>query len=469
MFDEPLVADATVSSIAGRRPAFVCTTTKPYVGMREPPAMTSDPAQTARGFVTRFAATDADCAREAADLLTEEGRGAVLDAFPDELHFGEVDPEDALEGFWYGLYGQYGPFEDIGDVAIKEGTATVELLFADGTQRLELGVSDGGISDFALPSEYLPPAYANPEAFTERAVTVESGDVALVGVLTVPESDGPFPGVVLVHGSGIHDPDGTAGAAKILKDFAWGLATRGIAVLRYENRLHNHDLDPEAFTLDTVFVDDAVAALDELAAADEVDADALFVAGHSMGGWVAPRIADYHGYITGVVCLDTPPDVQVDPDDLQHLRYAMEPDGNLDEEQEAQLEAIRDEQKRISAGDYEPDEQLRGRPGRWHDSMKDCDPAGRAPAIDAPVFVVKIGRADPDVQPEMVEMHQQMLDGWRSVDLSEGSRIKFYDDLDHFFQTGYEPSRTTKLAFANNVAEHAIADLAEWILETGHP
>lgn len=425
--------------------------------------MSSNPAETAREFVNRFATTDADSAREAADLLTEDGREAVLDAFPDDLHFGEVGPEDALAGFWYGLYGQYGPFEGVQDVVVDDGRATVELLFADGTQRLELGVSDGGISDFALPSEYTPPRYADPESFTERDVAVDAEDIFLDGILTVPEGDGPFPGVLLVHGSGIHDPDGGAGAAKILKDFAWGLATRGIAVLRYENRLHNHDVDPDAFTLDTVFVDDAVAALDELAAADEVDEDALFVAGHSMGGWVAPRIADYHGRVAGVVCLDTPPDVQVDPADLQHFRYAMEPDGDLDGEQEAQLEAIRDEQKRISAGDYEPDEHLRGRPGRWHDRMKDCDPAGRAATIDAPVFVAKIGRADPDVQPEMVEMHQEMLEGWRSVDLSEGSHVEFYDDLDHFFQTGYEPSSSTKLAFADNVAEHAVADVAEWI------
>lgn len=422
--------------------------------------------ETAREFAERFLG---ESFGETADLLTEDGREAVLEAFPASFQFGEMDAESALEEFWYGLYGQYGEVEGIGDVEAVDNVdatddrVTVELQFADGSHRLELGVEDGAVTDFALPSQYEPPSYADPGSFTERDVTVDAGDVDLHGVLAVPDDDGPFPGVVLVHGAGIHDPDGTAAQSRILKDFACGLASQGIAVLRYEKRLRDHDVDPEDYTLDNVVVDDAVAAVDELAGASAVDADSVFVAGHSQGGMAAPRIADYHGNVAGVVSLDGPHDVEIDPEDLRFLRYAFEPDGDLSEDQEEQLEAQREVMERIAAGDYEPDEVLRDKPGRWHDSVKDCDPADRAEAIDAPVFVAKAGRADPEVQPEIVEMHQDMLEAWRDVDLGDGGRVEFYEDVGHYFQEGHEPSTMTHLYFADNVAEYVVDDVAEWV------
>jgi len=426
--------------------------------------MVSDDTDVARQFAEQFAAADdAGAAADAASRLSDEGRDAVVESFPEGFPGEELDAEDVLEEFWYGLYGQYGECEGVGDVDASDDGVTVEIQFEDGSQVLEIGVEDGEIADFALPSEYEPPAYADPDAFAERDVTVDAGDVDLDGVLAVPESDGPFPGVVLVHGAGIHDPDGTAGGSKILKDFAWGLASRGIATLRYEKRLREYEVDPDEYTLDTVVVDDAVAAVDELADADSVDADSVFVAGHSQGGMSAPRIADYHGGVAGVVSLDGPTDAVPDPDDVRFMRYAIDPYGDLDEEQEQMLDAQRELMETIASGDYEPDEEIRGKPGRWHDSLKDCDPAGRAEAIDAPVFVAKAGRADPEIQPEIVEMHEDMLDAWRDVDLGEDGRVEFYDGVGHYFQEGHEPSTMTHLHFADNAAEYVVGDVAEWM------
>jgi len=423
----------------------------------------ADAEATAREFADRFAAGDASAAAEAADLLSDDGREAVVAAFPEDAQFGELDAEDALEEFWYGLYGQYGEAEGVGDVTATGDGVTVELRFADGMQPLELGVEDGLVTDFALPSEYSPPAYADPDSFTERDVTVDAGDASLDGVLAVPDGDGPFPGVLLVHGAGAHDPDGTAGESKILKDFAWGLATEGVAVLRYEKRLRDHEVAPEAYTLDNVVVDDALDALGVLADADDVDSDALVVAGHSQGGMAAPRIADRHGSVAGVVSLDGPYDVEPDPEDLRHMRYFLEPDGDLDEDQEAMLAQQRETLERLLEGGYDSDETIRGKPGTWWDSLDGYDPGAVAEAVEAPVFALKTGRADPDVQPEMVEMHREMLAAWRDLDLGEGSRVSFYDGLGHYFQAGHEPSTMSRLQFADNVAEHAVLDVADWV------
>ena len=50
----------------------------------------------------------------------------------------------------------------------------------------------------------------------------------------------PFPGVVLVHGSGPNDRDESIGPNKPFRDLAEGLASRGIAVLRYDKRTRTH-------------------------------------------------------------------------------------------------------------------------------------------------------------------------------------------------------------------------------------
>jgi hypothetical protein len=96
---------------------------------------------------------------------------------------------------------------------------------------------------FVSPAvDWKSPAYADKEKFGEEKINVvtrspnrANGTVRewqLAGILTMPTGAGPFPGVVLVHGSGPNDADETIGANKPFKDLAWGLASRGVAVLR---------------------------------------------------------------------------------------------------------------------------------------------------------------------------------------------------------------------------------------------
>ena len=87
------------------------------------------------------------------------------------------------------------------------------------------------------PAAWQPPNYAKQASFTEKPLELTDQGYTLPGTLTLPNGPGPFPAVVLVHGSGPHDEDETIGPNKPFKDLAWGLASHGIAVYRYTKRI----------------------------------------------------------------------------------------------------------------------------------------------------------------------------------------------------------------------------------------
>src|SRR5690606_21778604 len=116
-----------------------------------------------------------------------------------------------------------------------------------------------------------PPADAG---FGERELSVGEGERALPATLALPDGAGPFPAVVLVHGSDPHDRDETIGPNRPFLDIARGLAAQGIAVLRYEKRTRARPQDyatPDSLTIDSETTDDAVLALQALHALPEVD------------------------------------------------------------------------------------------------------------------------------------------------------------------------------------------------------
>ena len=152
-----------------------------------------------------------------------------------------------------------------------------------------------------------------PKGVTEREMQVTCGAVQLPARLTLPAAlKHPCPVVVLVHGSGPNDMDGTLGENHPLRDLAYALAERGIATLRYDKRTKHYGANFLAVSgwrmnLRTEVTDDALAALRVATAQPEVDAHQLYLCGHSMGAMLAPRIvASAQGTVAGWIGLATP-------------------------------------------------------------------------------------------------------------------------------------------------------------------
>ncbi|HYA48399.1 MAG TPA: alpha/beta fold hydrolase, partial [Burkholderiales bacterium] len=272
----------------------------------------------ALGFVTATLLLGPECRGQAEDALTVKAR-AFLTAMAKgdfELAVRDFDeamlkamPADKLEVLWTKqLPAQVGAFKQQGP-ARRDQLQGYEVVLI--TCSFEKGPFDarvvfdktGKIAGLqfvppAPPAKYEPPAYADPGRLEDREVTVGSGEWSLPGTLTVPKGAGPFPGLVLVHGSGPNDRDETLGPNKPFKDLAWGLATRGIVVLRYEKRSKVYGkkilADPRleaTMTVKDEAVDDALAAAALLQKTPGVDPKRVFILGHSLGGFLLPRIA----------------------------------------------------------------------------------------------------------------------------------------------------------------------------------
>ena len=136
---------------------------------------------------------------------------------------------------------------------------------------------------------------ADTDAFdsVELALPVPAMNGELPGTLTLPKGDGPFPAVVLVHGSGPNDRDETMVNQKPFRDLAEGLAELGVAVYRYDKRTLVYGAVMAAdrsITLEQETIEDAAAAVQLLAGQEKIDPERIFVLGHSLGGNAVPAI-----------------------------------------------------------------------------------------------------------------------------------------------------------------------------------
>ena len=99
--------------------------------------------------------------------------------------------------------------------------------------------------------------------------------------------------IVLVHGSGPNDADETIGLNKPFRDLAEDLAT-----LRYDKRTR-FSTTPPVTNFNDETIDDALAALKLAVAQPGVDPKRVFLLGHSLGGYLAPRIGSRYAELHG--------------------------------------------------------------------------------------------------------------------------------------------------------------------------
>lgn len=406
-------------------------------------------------------------ARAAFRLLVEE-KFAEFVALSDDAMKSAL-PEEKLKEVWKQVVGAVGRFEkEQSAEAIPVGDlTTVEFVnkFANSTLKVRIALhADGRIGGLFFvpagePGQYQPPAYVDPARFREEEVTVKTGHFELPGTLTLPLSKEPFPAVVLVHGSGPHDRDESVLGNKPFRDLAWGLGSRGVAVLRYEKRTLKYGMmtDPTTLTLDAEATDDAVSAARLLLERKEIDGRRVFVLGHSLGAMAAPRAVHQEPRIAGVIlAAGTPRSLtELIPEQIEYLSRV---NGSQEGTGKEQVEKVKATAASIREGTWKPGETLLGAPVEYWARLHKIDAVGDLRKVGGPVLILQ---GDRDYQ---VTAERDFALWQREFSERPNVTLKLFDGLDHLFRKGEGPSTPQQYQIPGHVDEVVISYLVEWIL-----
>lgn len=443
-------------------------------GSEEPGGSATETSSTAASTV------DPELSRLATEFIGQLVAGEFAAAAASfDATMAEALPAADLASTWQQLGGQVGAYEqeisrrqestggyDAVIVTAQFERSPLDIRVVFDSERRIAGLffqPSSTTASGATAEAWVSPSYAGDHEI--REVTV--GELDLPGTLTWPAGEGPWPAVVLVHGSGPNDRDETIGPNKPFRDLALGLASEGIAVLTYDKRtLVRPEELPADLTVAEEVVDDAVAAV-ALLRTDRTVAipDRVFVLGHSLGGMLAPRIAGESDGVAGLVLMAAPAR-PLEELILEQTTYLAERDGTVTEEEEsslaevaAQVEAVRDLEE--GAGE------VLGAPASYWLDLRDYRPAEVAAGLDLPMLVLQ-GERDYQVTMTDFAMWEEALGSRPDVE------FRSFPGLNHLMMPGEGEGEATgdgaglsgpeEYEVAGHVAPEVVDAIAAFIL-----
>lgn len=374
-------------------------------------------------------------------------------------------PLEALNGFMRQLEAQLGKYTDNGDwktQATAKGTIyATPMNFERGHLNcmITLG-ADGKMIGLWLAPMNKPREVelVNNSVITEEAVEVVTGKYKLPGILTLPVGVEHAPIAVLVHGSGGHDRDETVGPNKPFRDLAHQLAMRGIGVLRYDKRtfVYTNPADYEGgLGIDQEVTEDALSAI-TLAAGRS---NKVFVVGHSLGAYMAPRIAGRAPQLSGIVMLAgiarNFEDVIVD----QFEYLAGFPDNGITPEAVEKVKLQAANVKKLGTPAYDdavgtPLDQ----PKHYWQSVNDYKHREDIAKLKMPILVVQ-GERD-------YQVTMQDFDLWRKIlKRKKKATFKSYPALNHLLHEGSGKATPAEYEKEGKMPAYVADDIAAWILK----
>jgi fermentation-respiration switch protein FrsA (DUF1100 family) len=193
-------------------------------------------------------------------------------------------------------------------VTFEDGRLYLESKVIQGTYKgqikedgsIEGEWQQGGISFPLLlkrideaPKLHRPQEPKKPYPYIEEEVTYENkkAGIKLAGTLTLPHSEGPFPAVILITGSGGQDRNETVFGHRPFLVLADYLTRKGIAVLRVDDRGVGGSTGNLLESTGEDFAIDVLTGVNYLKSRKEVNPKKIGLIGHSEGGDIAPIAA----------------------------------------------------------------------------------------------------------------------------------------------------------------------------------
>jgi pimeloyl-ACP methyl ester carboxylesterase len=324
---------------------------------------------------------------------------------------------------------------------------------------------------------------AKPFPYVEQEVSFESlaAGVTLAGTLTMPKGAGPFPGILLIAGSGPQDRDNSLANHRPFLVIADALTRRGFTVLRYDKRgVGNSTGHTDAATTMDLAAD-AAAALGYLKSRKDVDPARIGLLGHSEGAIIAPYLAKNSKEVAWLVLLAAPATAGEETL-LNQSEMIGRASGLSDDQLEASLgfdkaayalvrqekdptilsqklvKLIKDTGLDSALPPAALETQLRMLTSPWFRFFLDYDPEPNLKAVKCPVLAL-YGQKDMQVPAKAnLPLLQKALEetGNTHADVRE------LPDLNHLFQHAYTGTPAEYSAIEETFSPETLKALADW-------
>ncbi len=361
------------------------------------------------------------------------------------------------------IINQHGNFQKLGKPKTTPMGENISYIFPCEMEKAHLTLQivvdkDNQLRSFFFTPQVVPKniELADNDFFKEAAISLGKLD-ALPGILCAPKKQADYPVVILVHGSGSTDRNEQFGPLAPFKDLAHGLGKHGIGTLRYDKRTFVY---PKSLpTVKEETIDDVVLAVDFLKAKG---VKKIYILGHSLGGYLMPRIAtvtpDASGYITLAAAARPLEDLI-----LEQINYVIPlTEGLSDEQKQSEIDKVARQVakvKKLTPADSNKTVRLLAPvPATYWLDLQNYDPPATATAIDKPLLILQ-GERDYQVTMEDFNLFRAKLSDKPNV------KFKSYPNLDHVFISREGTGKTTPAItmIPGHVSEEVITDISNFI------
>jgi fermentation-respiration switch protein FrsA (DUF1100 family) len=365
---------------------------------------------------------------------------------------------------------------------VFEGKIAADLSSIDGTFT-QMGASHPlqlkRVKDQAELELKRPQVPVKPYPYREEEVTYHNSvqDVTLAATLTIPPGKGPFPGVVLITGSGPQDRDESLMGHKpflILSDY---LTRHGIVVLRADDRGTAKSTGNFGTATTADFATDTEAGINFLKTRPEVDPHKIGLIGHSEGGIIAPMIAARNNDVAFIVMMagtGVPGDqvIAAQSEAIEIANGKTPEEAKKDTEKNREIIALVETEKDPAVLEKKVREKLAGTvpeaqigaeiqraTSPWARYFLTYDPATALRKVTCPVLVLN-GSLDKQVVPD------QNLPPIRKALQEAGNKHFEIDELqglNHLFQTAKTGSPSEYAQIEETMSPVALEKISTWI------
>jgi uncharacterized protein len=377
-----------------------------------------------------------------------------------------------LQKAWSQITGKIGDVQSTGIPRTEEsGSYKIVYLpcvFEKLTLDLKVSFLDNlkAVGFFMVPhtetTSYELPPYADVANIQELRIMVRTGKYKLQGIFLAPKNTvKKYPVVILVHGSGPNDMDESFNGNKPFKDIAYGLAAKGIAVIRYDKRTKvyaNEMAEKVNVTLEEETIQDAISAIKLAKKMPGVDTTRIYVLGHSLGAMAAPRIAMYEHDLAGIILMAGParPFEDVVLEQVEYLNSL-----NPSVKKEKELEDFKNKVNKVKSGEMSPktpSEQLPlGLSANYWLYLNEYHQAEEIKKLEIPILILQ-GERDYQVSMQDFALWKKALKQNKKAEL------KSYPQLNHLFLEGEgKKSTPSEYNIPSHIPAYVIDDITTFI------